>query len=189
MLMKLKISQYNMHKSKRKVMEALLEDAANQGVAVLALQEPWQNKSMHATYCPGRSKFWPAYPQRFRTRACFLVNKALSLSSWSVDYPQPDLATLTLQLEDRVLHIHTVYSESPGALNTELRDSPIYSLRQLLDKPGEHLVLGDFNLHHPLWGGVRCLTRHQTPPHRGWCRLKSPRTRCSPGLSSSCLKL
>ena len=80
-MVELRITQYNVQKSKRKVMEALLEDAASQDVAVLALQEPWQNESMNATYCPSRSKYWPAYPQRFRSHACFLVNKELSLSS------------------------------------------------------------------------------------------------------------
>jgi hypothetical protein len=160
-MVELKVSQYNVQKSKRKVMEALLEDAANQGVAVLALQEPWQNTSMNATYCPGRSKYWPAYPQRFRSHACFLISKELSLSSWSVEHPQPDLTTLTLQLEDRTLHIHNIYSQPPGAYNTVVRESPIYALPTLLSKPGEHLVVGDFNLHHPWWGGARCLTRHR----------------------------
>jgi hypothetical protein len=158
--MELKIVQYNVWKSKRKVMEALLEDAAAQGVAVLALQEPWQNKHMNATYCPGRSRFWPAYPNRFHSRACFLVNKELSLSGWSVNHLQPGLSTLTLHLEDRTIHIHNIYSQSPGALNRVDRSSPIYMLPQLLSSPGEHLVMGDFNLHHPWWGGARCLTRH-----------------------------
>jgi hypothetical protein len=159
--MELKISQYNVWKSKRKVMEALLEDAASQNVAVLALQEPWQNQHMNATYCPGRSKFWPVYPSGFRSRACFLVNKDLSLSSWSVSHQQPDLSTLTLRLENHTLHIHNAYSRPPGALNITDRESPIYALAQLLNKPGEHLLVGDFNLHHPWWGGARCLTRHR----------------------------
>ena len=116
---------------------------------------------MNATYCPERCKFWPAYPWKFWSRACFLVNKELSLSSWSVSYPQPDLATLTLRIENRNIHIHNIYSPSPGTPNEINSDSPIYKLPQLLSTSEEHIVTGDFNLHHPWWGGASCLTRHR----------------------------
>ena len=156
----LTILQYNMQKSKKKVMAPLLAEAATQGYSILALQEPWQNKHMNATYCLQNSGFWPAYPPQFHSRACFLVNKNLPLSSWSVVHPCPDLSTLTLQVEGRTLHIHNVYSSPPGALHIVNRDSPLYTLPQLLNTPSDHLVLGDFNLHHPTWDGPRCLTRH-----------------------------
>ena len=34
-------------------------------------------------------------------------------------------------------------------------------LPELLVREGEHLVLGDFNLHHPLWCGPRNPATHQ----------------------------
>ena len=34
-------------------------------------------------------------------------------------------------------------------------------LPELLARDGEHLVLGDFNLHHPLWCGPRNPAAHQ----------------------------
>ena len=95
----LTILQYNTQKSKKKVMAPLLAEAAMQGYSILALQEPWQNKHMNATHCPQNSGFWPAYPPQFHSRACFLVNKNLPLSSWSMVHPHTDLSTLTLQVE------------------------------------------------------------------------------------------
>ena len=34
-------------------------------------------------------------------------------------------------------------------------------LTNLLEKEGEHIVLGDFNLHHLLWCGIRNPTAHK----------------------------
>ena len=48
----LRIIQYNVRKEKDAVMAPLLEDAKEQGIHVLAIQEPWQNPHMNATYCP-----------------------------------------------------------------------------------------------------------------------------------------
>ena len=158
--MVLRLTQYNMHKSKKQVQTAFVAEAAKQGCEIIALQEPWQNTHMNATYCPSSSGFWPAYPKQFRSRACFLVRKTFPLSSWSVEYPAPDIASLTLQIEGRTIHIHNVYSKSPNSYTHINQESPIFKLPQLLSKPGEHVLLGDFNLHHPIWGGPQCFTRH-----------------------------
>ena len=34
-------------------------------------------------------------------------------------------------------------------------------LTNLLEQEGEHIVLGDFNLHHPLWCGIRNPTTYK----------------------------
>ena len=81
MIMKLKISQYNMHKSKHKIIKILLENTIRQNITVLALQESWQNKSMNVIYCSDWSKYWSVYSQCFCSQVCFLMNKKLSLSS------------------------------------------------------------------------------------------------------------
>src|SRR5437016_1519810 len=58
------------------------------------------------------------------------------------------------------VHIHNIYSARPESLRTVDRESPVYLLPQLLAAQGEHIVVGDFNLHHPIWGGSHCLERH-----------------------------
>src|SRR5436190_4314811 len=158
--MVLRLTQYNMHKSKKQVQTAFVAQAAKKGCEIIALQEPWQNTHMNATHCPGSSGFWPAYPKQFRSKACFLVRKTFPLSSWSVEYPAPDIASLTMQINDQIIHIHNVYSKPPRNYTHIDQNSPIFKLPELLKKPGEHVLLGDFNLHHPIWGGPQCFTRH-----------------------------
>src|SRR5262245_10954328 len=156
----LKIAQYNVQKSKNGVMAPLLRDAARSGIHILAIQEPWQNPQMNATHCPSSCGYWPVYPREHRSRACLLVSKTLPISAWSGEHPRPDIATVTLRLEEITVHIHSMYAPSPGGHRRIERDSPIYSIPQLLQKPGEHILVGDFNLHHPRWGGITCLDRH-----------------------------
>lgn len=58
------------------------------------------------------------------------------------------------------ISIHNVYNPSPISISSTDSPTTLYRLRKALDAPGEHLILGDFNLHHPYWGGTRCLDRH-----------------------------
>ena len=53
-----------------------------------------------------------------------------------------------------------MYSAPPGALNTIVYENPLNLLLKLLVKEGEHLLLGDFNLHHPLWNTRHTLTKY-----------------------------
>ncbi len=48
------------------------------------------------------------------------------------------------------LNIHNLYSQPPGSLRTTDYNSPIPLLDAALAQPGEHLILGDFNLYYPL---------------------------------------
>src|SRR6187402_3869362 len=156
---KLKIFQYNVQKSKDKVMAPLLASGAITSYDILALQEPWHNRHKNATYCPSSSAFFVAYDNQER-RCCFLINKSLDISSWDVDYSGPDACTLRLQLQDIVLWIHNFYNQPPGSYSTTNYPSSLALLPDLLAREGEHLVLGDFNLHHPLWSGPRNPAAH-----------------------------
>ena len=61
------------------------------------------------------------------------------------------------------IRIHNVYNPSP--ISTTSRDSPS-TLPKLAEglrsgrAESTHLVVGDFNLHHPYWGGGGCLIQH-----------------------------
>ena len=149
--MELKIVQYNVHKS-RDVMILLTADKSVAKYDVLAIQEPAKNPTIHATYCESNSAFRPLYPTNRHTRACFLINKRLPLEYWSVEFPGPDLAILTLRLPGRTVTITNVYSQ-PVAAHQKDENSPIYRLPDILERAGEHILVGDFNLHHPTWSG------------------------------------
>ncbi len=151
---RLRVLQYNVQKSKDKVMAPLLADKITALYDILALQEPWQNPFKNATYCPSLSVFYAAYDNQAR-RSCFLINKSLDINTWDVDYSGPDVCSLRLQLPDIVLWIHNFYNQSPGSYATTDYPSSLILLPGLLIREGVYLVLGDFNLYHPLWCGPR----------------------------------
>ena len=161
----LSILQYNVNKSREQVMGPLLADDRALEYDIIALQEPWKNPFQGTTYHPVRDRFDLLYMEDRRPRVCFFVNKRLS-GQWIHTHHAPDYSTLELKIRDcdprgyRTVHIHNIYNPSPT------RDCPqgtLPTLRGVLSREmdGEHIVLGDFNLHHPLWGGIE-----QRPPHR-----------------------
>ncbi|KAL3251841.1 hypothetical protein ABHI18_010431 [Aspergillus niger] len=70
-------------------------------------------------------------------------------------------ASSTLELKwgahEETIIIHNVYNPVP---NIEPTNSAITTLQSVLDrwKDAEQFVVGDFNLHHPYWGGLRVQT-------------------------------
>ena len=50
------------------------------------------------------------------------------------------------------IYIHNLYIE-PTTHSTKDLPPILNVLRELLKNKGGHIILGDFNLHHPLWNG------------------------------------
>jgi hypothetical protein len=124
---------------------------------VLAVQEPWRNPQMPTTSRP--PNYHLIYPLSKETRVCFYVSKAINQNEWATTEHSPDLVTLTIYLGGRTLHIHNCYNPPPKLL-TSRNLATLQLLPQALAHPGEHILVGDFNLHHPLWGGSLLLTQH-----------------------------
>jgi hypothetical protein len=93
------------------------------------------------------------------TRVCFYVSKAVNRNEWETTEHSPDLVTLTIYLGGRTLHIHNCYNPPPKLL-TSRNLATLQLLPQALSHQGEHMLVGDFNLHHPLWGGTLLPTQH-----------------------------
>ncbi|PIA82976.1 hypothetical protein CB0940_12191 [Cercospora beticola] len=151
------IIQYNVHKSKDQVMRALNAVLRPDYHHIVAIQEPWRNPRMHTTIRPANYEL--AYPSNAKTRACFYVSKHLDAQRWKITERSPDLITLSIELEDRKLHIHNCYNEPPRSTTSQAR-GVLDLLPAALAEPGEHLLVGDFNLHHPFWGGSTVLVQH-----------------------------
>ncbi len=101
---------------------------------------------------------------------CFFINKSVNPSSWSRDFPSPDYSYLQLKStvqRARDIMIHNIYRPqgtssfiSSFAHDSDFSDfflaapdnSDVFSLlhHALLDNFVDHILLGDFNLHHPL---------------------------------------
>ncbi len=100
------------------------------------------------------------------TRVCFYIRDDISPESWEVEFPSPDVATLNLRQRyggvESILHIHNVYNPIPDNRNNLAGPSSIPLLTAQIGKHphDSHIVVGDFNLHHPYWGGPGVLNPH-----------------------------
>ena len=107
----LSILQYNINKSKDRVMIPLFENPLTPTYDILAIQEPWRNLFQHTTNLRLTQFFELSYHPHKDTRVCFFINKRLALSSWSVTTHNTDFSTLEIRAKDnRIIHIHNVYN-------------------------------------------------------------------------------
>lgn len=150
----LKILQYNVNKSKDRVMIPLFGNSLSPTYDILAIQEPWRNPFQHTTYHRLAQHFELSYYPHKDTRVCFFINKRLALSSWSATTHSTDFSTLEIKTKDnRIIHIHNVYNPCQTS-GSSSRLGEIQKVLQGTRSNVEHILLGDFNLHHPLWGGA-----------------------------------
>ena len=156
----LRILQYNVHKSKDKVMASLPQDPRIHEFDILATQEPWKNPFTATTHHPAEDEFHLCYPpgdEESPARVCFFINKTMDHTKWRYEEITRGLCTITIspgverQGEPR-LAIHKIYNPPKATSN---RQSTLPSILRALSKfqTAEQILLGDFNLHHPLWGG------------------------------------
>ncbi|KAJ5547537.1 reverse transcriptase [Penicillium frequentans] len=99
-----------------------------------------------------------------KPRVCFYVNKKIDPKTWSVKHHSRDLSTLTVRTALGAMDIHNVYVPSKvgvapadrARVSAAIRES-LTVLRAALHRGrlGRQVVIGDFNLHHPLWSTCR----------------------------------
>ncbi len=153
----LTILQHNVMKSRDKVMAAMLRDPNIWDYDILAIQEPWKNPYNSATHHSCKDRFHLAYPCATGAepaRVCFFINTWLSRAHWTFQEHTQDLVTLKVQYTEhnqtKKLYIHNIYREALRGDITETLDH----LNSLINPDEQHLIVGDFNLHHPAWGGL-----------------------------------
>ena len=158
----IKILQYNVMKSRDVVMATLLRDPRIQEYDILALQEPWRNPFISTTHNPITHSFHLCFPNDSReapARVCFFINKRIDPNRWRFTDHTRDLSTLeiitnTPPTEAAIkFYIHNVYNPPRSS---DHRTSCLPHLRTALSayQEEEQIILGDFNLHHELWGGL-----------------------------------
>lgn len=180
----LKVLQYNVNKSRNKVMIGLLQDPDIETYDILAIQEPWRGTLDHASYNPRQSAFHSSDQRVKDSRVLTLVNKRICTEMWAETHHSKDLTTITLKvanppgrIEDgpdntistwlrgtenfeRTINIHNVYN--PPCQHSAFEETEsLRALRTALRMPGEHIVLGDMNLHHPSWTGPTYPLQHK----------------------------
>jgi hypothetical protein len=159
------ILQYNVRNDRVTTMIPLLADSRIKDFDIIAIQEPWRNPSGPTTLSSSQSGFHLLYRPGGDTRVCFYVNEKINPNSWEVNYPSADMISLTMQvlIENRseMIHIHNIYNPSPLSYSSTESPSVLPEVRRhLTGCEGHQILLGDFNLHHPLWNGPTRLTQH-----------------------------
>jgi len=154
----LRILQYNVQKSKDGVLVPLI-DGNHAPYDIIAVQEPWLNPCVATTYCPRSCPYTLVFPQQGRARTCIYINKQIPLAQWHSG-SEPDYCWVRLELETGPLTIHNLYSETPESYETIVWNTPIPQVLEATQSPGRHIVVGDFNLHHTMWGGQRVSKNH-----------------------------
>ncbi len=149
-----------MHKSKNVMMISMLRDVTLKEIHILAVQKLWQNSHMNITHCSSSCSYWSVYSSDHWSRACLMISKKLPHSIWTVKHLQSDIVSVILQLNDIMMHIHSMYVSRPEGLHRVNHNFSIYRILQLLQKSDEHILLEDFNLHHSRWEETTCLDRH-----------------------------
>jgi exonuclease III len=149
-------------RSRDEVMATLLRDPKIQEYDILAFQEPWRNPFISTTHNPIPHSFHLCFPKDSRealARACFFVNRRIDLNGWKFTEHTRDLSTL--EITTRTLNadttskivIHNVYNP-PRSSDHRASCLPHLKTVLLAYYGEEQIILGDFNLHHELWGGL-----------------------------------
>lgn len=155
----LSILQYNVRKSRDIVMANLYRDPKIMDFDILAIQEPWVNPFVDTTHHPAKDLFHLCYPQaegESSARVCMFINKRLDHTKWQFESHNRHFCTVTIDLgrgdQAAEIKIHNIYNPNHTLEN---RQSVMPQLRRVLESAqrAEQIVLGDFNLHHEMWGG------------------------------------
>ncbi|KAL4942947.1 Endonuclease/exonuclease/phosphatase [Aspergillus oleicola] len=148
-MIELRIAQYNVHNI-RKTMTLLSASEHAHQYDMIAIQEPAKQKNKFATFCESNSSFQPLYPLDRYARVCFLLNKRIPSYSWDIEHVCQDAAILILHANNTTLTVTNIYNECHPASSINPQ-SPIWGLEDIFTRPGEHILLGDMDLHHPSW--------------------------------------
>ncbi|KDN71155.1 putative zinc knuckle, partial [Colletotrichum sublineola] len=139
-------------------MATLLRDPNIDKYDIIAIQEPWRNPFNATTHHPAKDRFHLCYPSnegKGPARVCYFINRKLDHSRWQFKESSRDLCTISIRTgEDNEppTVIHNIYNPSPHESD---RPQVLQQLRKSLEthQYSEQIVVGDFNLHHELWGG------------------------------------
>ena len=92
-------------------------------------------------------------------RVCFFVNRRIDHKRWQVTEHSRDISSLTIEVSEergvkQSLTIHNVYNPTQNSTSSR---TTLVDVRAIVSKyqMNEQVLLGDFNLHHPMWGGPR----------------------------------
>src|ERR1700754_2479032 len=108
---KLTLLQYNVNKSRDKVLIGLLQAPEIAKIDILAVQEPWRNRHNGEGYNPRNSPFYLIETTSEKTKAAIYVNKRIPKSQISEIYKDTNLISLKMRTTKEDVYIHNLYIE------------------------------------------------------------------------------
>ena len=154
----LRIIQYNTWKSVNKVMIEFMAQEEVRSADILAIQEPWRNPRNGRCYNPSGGPFRTIDAGTASTRVSVYLNRRIRDEDFEVLEVGPDLITIQLHLVERggrkeEVLIHTAYNPPPESHTIQEPSRQLQNIVASLDRDLTQILVGDFNLHHPMWGG------------------------------------
>jgi hypothetical protein len=162
----LKIIQYNVRKSRKKVMIEFMAQEEVRQVDVLALTEPWRNTQTGQGYSVSGGPFRVFDAGTLETRVSLLLSKRFTTERIRVITVKPYLVSIGLKVgigeREKEVVIHATYNPPPASHTVEEVPEQLAAVKDALQaEQGEQILLGDFNLHHEKWGGRGLRERHK----------------------------
>jgi exonuclease III len=158
---RLKILQYNVQRSRNKVMIDLLEQEEVLNADILAIQEPWRNRTTEEGYNPHPERFRLIEKNSSKTRAAIYISRRLREQDYEPITVEEDRVSIRLKIKGRrTITVHSVYCPPLESHSTRLPTSQLSDIIEALQTKEDHLLVGDINLHHPAWGGEGVTPHH-----------------------------
>ena len=151
------IIQYNCGNANYQAARPIFDAASPASHTVLAIQEPCFSERTRTTYCPRGYDL--AYDPNPTTRVCFMISKEVQLGCWSFQAHSPYVASLRLRTTDNTLTIINVYNPRSNGPRIQTWETVAEAITEA---EGEIILLGDFNAHHPEWGGPQAAREPQS---------------------------
>ena len=156
-LQQISILQFNCGAANYGVSRPIFDAASPDSHSILAVQEPAFNKRTMTTYCP--KGYTLAYDPSPMTKVCFLIGDQLHTSHWSYQAHSPYVASLRLKTAYGPLELINVYNPRDNGP----RIKTWATIAKVIEAAsGEVILLGDFNAHHPEWGGDHSASEPQS---------------------------
>lgn len=159
----LRLLQLNIMKS-GPGMEALINDHQSQDLDVLLIQEPSiTSYQTHVNHSAWRLYRPTVASDEIRPRSLIYVNRKLSTSSHrQIRCDHPDITAIKIWTPDTQILLFSVYipcvplhapDEATAEPTLTAIQNTISAARHIDQKPTTIILSGDFNRHHPMWGG------------------------------------
>ena len=172
---KLCILQYNVHKSRNKMIIILLHEKRIKNYDILMIQKSWQHHEKTQTYNSLGIDFTLKNNEK---KMCFYVNNRIDDNSWHNIWHFKNVNIITLQLRrqneenaQNSMNIQTNSMNTACSINARMNSMNIYdvynfssinhseiskkksffTLKQALRMQSENVIINDFNLHHSIW--------------------------------------